>query len=165
MRTTDVVAGMLHVVGDTVAARIGANTCAIEVTEHPDRAWIRSEIVRRIPQQQLADGGVTVRITPRDCATFYQATESADSVYRTIRMDVEVAFVGTNSTTALTVADQRRERILRTEVAAAEDVSHVWTHGDVPPPRSTFWDDVAEPAIFVAAAAVTVVLLFTVRSQ
>jgi hypothetical protein len=156
---------MLHVVGDTVAARIGERVVDIEVTDHPDRAWILSEVRRHIAPERIGTGGVTIRLTPRDCATFYEATESADSVMRTIRMDVEVAIVAPNSTTALTVADQRRERILRTEVAAAEDLSHRWTHGEVPPPRSTFWDDVAEPAIFVAAAAVTVVLLFTVRSQ
>jgi hypothetical protein len=62
-------------------------------------------------------------------------------------------------------------RLLDTAMVAREDVvlldspQHNASHGVVPPRPTTMWEDVAQPVVFIAAAVVTIVLLFTVRSQ
>jgi hypothetical protein len=39
------------------------------------------------------------------------------------------------------------------------------THGVVPARPTTLWEDIAQPVVFIGAAVITIVLLFTVRSQ
>jgi hypothetical protein len=53
----------------------------------------------------------------------------------------------------------------RDDALATQSDQHSSTHGHLPAAPSSFWDDAAQPLIFVAAAITTVALLFTVRSK
>jgi hypothetical protein len=58
-----------------------------------------------------------------------------------------------------------RDTVARRTVPALESRQYEFANGSVPEPQKTFWKTVVEPAIVVAAIVITVVLLFTVRTQ
>jgi hypothetical protein len=102
----------------------------------------------------------------RDLSTVYQATGDADTVVRivTVAMDAKVSADG-ESCLISPAPYQRRDTCLRREAMLEQSSQLNATHGELPAEERTMWEDLLEPAIFVAAAATTVVLLFTVRSQ
>ena len=153
-----------------MARQIRANdTVTLNITQHPDAEYVEQTIF-----QALNGSGVTiltrnaqteVDVVIQDMATRYTLTES-DSVVREVVVTLSAAVRRNGIVTPLTIDPQRRTDVcLRHEAKAAESMQRSSTHGEIPPEARTFWDDVLEPAIFIAAAATTVVLLFTVRSK
>ena len=53
----------------------------------------------------------------------------------------------------------------RSEALSADSRQHSGSHGQIPPVPTSFWEDIAQPVVFIADAATTILLLFTVRSQ
>lgn len=58
-----------------------------------------------------------------------------------------------------------RDTIARSSVGTLENTSLPFTQSQIPPLESSFWDEIAEPVIYVSSAALTVFLLFSVRSN
>ena len=58
-----------------------------------------------------------------------------------------------------------RDTISRSKVGTLENTALPFTQSQIPPLESSFWDEIAEPVIYVSSAALTVFLLFSVRSN
>ncbi|MCX6140981.1 MAG: hypothetical protein NTX15_09165 [Candidatus Kapabacteria bacterium] len=171
--TVDAVDGMIRSLTDSLLARHEGPSFSFSVQPHPDAEWIGGIIGRRcqergrVTRQLGVDSIADVIISISDVSTRYQLLESSDSVRRVIVVNLN-ARNGSSESAGLVLAlpSMKQEDMMLREVAiSSESMQHRGTHGDIPPMPSSFWDDVAQPAIFIAAAATTVILLFTVRSQ
>ena len=168
----DAIDSMVTSLADTIVAKEGGTSFSFSVSPHPDADWIAGIIGRRV--QQL-DGTVHktneppnpgIHITISDVSTRYSIVEGTDSILRTIIVRLD-AYKGASSQSGfIALPTLRREDVItRNEALAADSRQHSGSHGDLPPAPLSFWDDVAQPIVFIAAAATTVLLLFTVRSQ
>ena len=138
--------------------------------EHPDGRWLESQFLtqatRAGKQAVTSDAEVVVTLVYNDVSTRYELVEQADSIRRVITVDVDARIELDGQLSVISIEPtQVVDVCLRQDALAAESQQHQATHGEMPDPDRTVWDDVLEPAIFVVAAVATVVLLFTVRSQ
>ena len=150
------------------------DTVVIDVTPHPDRIWFETMITAYAQHDRAVvvrrDTGARHRIVIDDASTRYETAEHPDSVVRFVTLGIREEHIGANGAVrAVGIGEPvqlvRRDVIARTHAAMLESAQHACTHGTIPERSTTFWDDVVQPVIFVGAAVVTVVLLFTVRSQ
>lgn len=151
-----------------------ADTTVIDVAPHPDRIWFETMITAYVQHDRAVvvrrDSGVRHRIVIDDASTRYDIADHPDSVVRYITLGIREEHIGLNGTVrAVGIGEPtqlvRRDVIARAHATMLESTQHACTHGTIPERPTTFWDDVVQPVIFVGAAVVTVVLLFTVRSQ
>lgn len=147
-----------------------AFTLGYALAPHPDRAWIETLLLQAIEQQKgvtvVPDGGsVSLEIIPIDIRTAYTVTANPDSVNREIVVSVSGIYRGDVNSHIMPPASITKNRLLRSDAIRLQSNQLSSTHAELPTPESSFFDDILEPAIFVAAAVVTVVLAFTVRSK
>ena len=168
----DAIDSMVTSLADTLVAREGGASFSFSVSPHPDADWIAGIISRRIQQRggtvhktnESEHPGIHVSIS--DVSTRYNIVESTDSIARKIIVRLD-AYGGTSSQSRILALPtlQREDVITRAEAMSGDSRQHSGSHGDMPPVPTSFWDDIAQPIVFIAAAATTVLLLFTVRSQ
>lgn len=142
----------------------------LDVVGHADAAWIAAVIAPSLGDVATLGSSATtraLRITPIDVSTRYEAHEHADSVHRIITVNMAAAVLDADGTQrTIPTTEQRRSSVLsRTQALALQSKQYSCSWAELPPPATSFWQDVLEPAVFVGAAIVTTVLLFTVRSQ
>jgi hypothetical protein len=169
--TIDIVERSVRSFADSVCAVAGSPSGTFHVVDHPDAAWVESILAGRAPQsdclvrraseQPTAD----VVITINDISTRYELAESADSVRRRVVVSLSARSQRTGAAIASTSMQGPLETLTRERAAALESRQHAGTHAPMPHHPTTFWEDILQPAVFIAAAATTIVLLFTVRSQ
>ncbi len=168
--TQRVITSMLQHAHGMVIDQMDDRPFRLERVDHPDGPWLESQFLtlatRAGKEAVTSDASVVLTLVYNDVSTRYELVEHTDSIRRVITVDVtaQVARDGRVSTIS---TDPMQDTIvcLRQDALAAESRQHHATHGEMPDPDRTVWDDVLEPAIFVVAAVATVVLLFTVRSQ
>lgn len=168
--TIDVIESSVRDLADTIIARcnVSLEPIPIHVRQHPDAVWIRSIIQRRMQERGITilhsdDQAVSaLDVVIEDASTRYDVAESSDSVDR--RVTVKLSTTCMNRAVVLPSVTHRIT-LARQQVETYQTQQHAATYGVVPPSESSIWDDVLEPLIYVAAAAVTVVLFFTVRTQ
>lgn len=142
------------------------------VAAHPDSQWIRASAEQAVQERGgvlEAEGGTAtsvLTIIPVDVSTSYANTESADTVVRTITTSIR----GTLDTpqrgmSSVPCRSTIEEKLTREQAERLQSEQHHATRAVLPPRPTTIWQDILEPAIFVGAAVITAVLLFTVRSQ
>lgn len=171
--TVDVIDGAISTIADSVCASYRSVELSFYVAEHPDQEWATSILGRRMQHAGRATHVVRSEeesdlvFTIEDISTRYALREDADSVLRTIVVQITARNRRASpSGLMLAVPMIRQEDVIARDVAeATESRQHSGSHGTIPPPPTSFWDDLAQPVIFIAAAATTVLLLFTVRSQ
>ena len=168
----DAIDSMVTSLADTMLASSGGTSLSFSISAHPDAEWTAGIIRRRIQQR----GGAVhrtnesqhpdIHISISDVSTRYNIVEGTDSILRTIIVRLD-AYKGASSQSGfIALPTLRREDVItRNEALAADSRQHSGSHGDLPPAPLSFWDDVAQPVVFIAAAATTILLLFTVRSQ
>lgn len=168
--TDHILDSLLKEVCNEIANQIPAiDTLSVSVSIHPDAEFVetimlealggRSTVISRTSTNNL------LRIVIKDMSTRYSAL-LADSIQRVITVSFTGILELNGVVKPLTISDRLRTDVgSRKEAAQAESQQHAASHGQMPDPERTFWDDILEPAIFVAAAATTVILLFTVRSK
>ena len=150
------------------------SSVTIDVAAHPDKTWFEAAMITALRDRGVdairGYEGPRLRIVLVDAATRYTPTDHPDSVVRTVtarlyeeRIEADGRAVPLR--TADTLSLQRTDILGRDQVNALQSTQYPAMHGDVPPPPRDIWDDILEPVVYVAAAAVTVVLLFTVRSK
>jgi len=155
----------------TTGIRTGEHVRLV-VAVHPDSQWIRASAEQAVQERGgvlSAEGGATtsvLTITPVDVSTSYANTESADTVIRTITTSIR----GTLDTpqrgiTSVPCSSIVQEKLTREHAERLQSNQHQATFSVLPPAPTTMWQDILEPAIFIGAAVITAVLLFTVRSQ
>lgn len=152
------------------------DTLVLDVLSHPDADWVRSIISERATtahgrvvrsEARSVQGDVRPRLEVGivDLSTRYQNIEATDSILRVITVDIKVRRVDGVTTDRVIAPLSNQIRCTRASALEAESSQHNASHGTLPPMPHSFWDDVLEPVVFIAAAAVTVILLFTIRSQ
>ncbi len=157
---------------DTLVASGGAafQPILLTVGEHPDDSWLSALVL-----EQARTKGIEIRtegdhakltIIPRKLGMEYRGTSSADSVTREISVSINATLENNGRLTLISPPPAVVvNTCTRSEAMATQSLQLHATHAELPPEERTVWEDVLEPAIFVAAAITTVVLLFTVRSQ
>ncbi len=167
--TQRVVERLLLQAGDSICARAGDASVRFAVTNHPDAAWIatslRDPTAVRQCLSQIVDSSSLAQVTVvcRDVQTSYANAHHQDTVLRSVVVDL--AAIDRASTRTYTVRLLDSAYVARADVALLDTRQHMATHGVVPARPTTLWEDIAQPVVFIGAAVVTIVLLFTVRSQ
>lgn len=145
------------------------DTLSVHVGEHPDADYIRSLTISELHGHTVVEGTMSraeLLITPLDVSTRYEATEWADSLDRVITVSLKAVVTENGRSKALAVESRvDRERLHRTDALRLQSTQRSSSQAPFPARSTTLWEDILQPAIFVAAAVTTVVLLFTVRSQ
>ena len=169
----DAIDSMVTSLADTIVAKEGGTSFSFSVSPHPDADWIAGIIGRRV--QQL-DGTVHktneppnpgIHITISDVSTRYSIVEGGDSIIREIivRLDAYKSTPTQSGSVVVLPSLRRKDVMTRSEALSADSRQHSGSHGQIPPVPTSFWEDIAQPVVFIAAAATTILLLFTVRSQ
>gem|GEM_PF-483387 len=178
--TLDVVTGLVEQWVDTAFSSLTntnvLDTLLLDVEPHPDADWVRSIISSRVTTRH----GRAVRfigteyskrnvpkylVTIADLSTRYQNVEDGDSVLRVVTADLQLRILDSDVVYQHAAPLRNETRCTREQAESSEDKQHSATRGSIPVKPHSFWDDVLQPVVFIAAAAITVVLLFTVRSQ
>ncbi len=168
--TLRVMERLLRSAGDEICAGAGDSMVRFTVSNHPDAAWIATVLPDpssgRLCLSQIVDSSVLAQITVvcRDVQTTYANTGHPDTVMRSIVVDI-AAIERTGSNRMYSVRKADSVLVARADVASLDSRQHMASHGTLPQRPTTLWEDIAQPVVFIAAAVVTVVLLFTVRSQ
>ncbi len=156
--------------GEEICSRAGDSNVRFTVSQHPDAPWIatmlRDPANSRGCLSQIVDSTASAQlvIVCRDVQTTYANAQHQDTVVRSVVVDV-AAIQRENGSQFHAVRLVDTTHVARTEVPMLDSQQHMATHGVVPARPTTLWEDIAQPVVFIAAAVVTVVLLFTVRSQ
>lgn len=96
----------------------------------------------------------------------YLQHEDSDSLKRVILFNCSSILNKGNSTTMLSKFDKAYSDIIgRDEVAAIQNPSFSFTIAEVPEPNLSLFDKIIKPVVYITTAAITVLLLFTVRSN
>jgi hypothetical protein len=95
--------------------------------------------------------------------TSYANAHHQDTVLRSVVVDLAAIDRARAQTHTVRLIDSAY--VARTEVVLLDSRQHMATQGVVPPRPTTLWEDIAQPVVFIGAAVITIVLLFTVRSQ
>jgi hypothetical protein len=169
--TIDVIEASVRELADTMISRcdlVPGTAVPVSLRQHPDADWIRSLMQRRFEERGIATISVNDTASPavsvviENASTRYAPSSASDSVERSIVVQLSVECKGRPLALAPVT---HRATMARQNVDAYQSRQHMATHAPLPNPESSVWDDVLEPLIYVAAAAVTVVLFFTVRTQ
>lgn len=145
------------------------DTLLIDVSIHPDAEFVESVLLEALSKRATVfsrtNGNNVLKIIINDMSTRYRLMED-DSVQRVITVSLKGSMELNGVVKPLIITDLLRIDVgNRREAEQADSQQHAASHGHIPDAERTFWDDILEPAIFVAAAATTVILLFTVRSK
>ncbi|MES2765728.1 MAG: hypothetical protein V4642_07670 [Bacteroidota bacterium] len=94
---------------------------------------------------------------------YFPYADEPDSLIRTAQVIVS----GTaNSNFSLPeISFKSNDVISRTDLPFIEEAQYPFATAPIPQREISFWEEYAEPLIFVSAAVITLALLFTVRSQ
>ncbi|MBI2794684.1 MAG: hypothetical protein HYX66_08575 [Ignavibacteria bacterium] len=145
------------------------DTLHIDVSIHPDAEFVESVLLESLSKRTTVfsrtNGNNILKIIINDMSTRYRLVDD-DSVQRVITVTLRASLELNGVVKPLNITDRSRIDVgSRREAEQADSEQHAASHGHVPDAERTFWDDILEPAIFVAVAATTVILLFTVRSK
>ena len=165
-----VITTMLQQAHGSVVEQLDDRPLRLERVDHPDGPWLESQFLTQATRAGksvvTSEAPVVLTLVYNDVSTRYESVEHTDSIRRVITVDLSAEVERDGQRTLITASPTQDTLVcLRQDALAAESRQHRSTHGEMPVPDRTVWDDVLEPAIFVVAAAATVVLLFTVRSQ
>ena len=165
----DVMQGFVRNVADTLRVIAGPDTDTVRmrVHDHPDALWFESIIMQRCDEQRVPmrittanEQAVTLVIS--DASTSFQPHTHPDSLVREVVLD---ASMRRNNNVYKLQKQIRQDVVAHEQAAAKQSDQHASTKAVVPEKQPSLWDDVLQPIVFIGAAVVTLVLLFTVRSQ
>ena len=93
-------------------------------------------------------------------------SESQDSIVRTVSYKFSGFILSEKILTPLPDANYSyTDTIYRYDIEMLENKSVDFAHNSIPAPEQTFWESFIEPVAIIATAALTVFLLFTLRTQ
>lgn len=169
----DLVRDCTRSVADSALALAAASTLCYTVAAHPG-AWILEEAVAQSATQRgnrlrdCSTGTPTINIAFTELSVLYRNGAEQGAIARECRVGVVVMIAPTGAEpprqqefTAI-----RHDTVAVSAVALIEQPGYEYLRGvSIAQNSSNFWDKVIEPAIVLGAAAVSVILLFTVRSN
>jgi hypothetical protein len=146
------------------------DSAALSVSPH-SAAWlvkqelVSSESIRFFEENSTQKYRLEVQI--QDCAVRYFLTnDSSDSLVREGQILTKGIVHAFGSLIPIPqFSAVYRDTIARNDVALVEIPSYPFTKPPIPERSKGLLSEIAEPVLLIAAAAITVILLFTVRSQ
>ena len=168
--TQRVVERLLVQAGDDICAQAGVSAVTYSISAHPDAAWIASMLrdpaSPRTCLSRVVDSSASadVVVVCRDIQTTYANAHHQDTVQRRVVVSVD-AIDRVHASRVVEVRLVDTALVAREDIALLDSRQHMSTHGTVPSRPTTLWEDITQPIVFIGAAVVTIVLLFTVRSQ
>ena len=168
--TQRVVERLLVQAGDDICAQAGVSAVTYSISAHPDAAWIASMLrdpaSQRTCLSRVVDSSASadVVVVCRDIQTTYANAHHQDTVQRRVVVSVD-AIDRVHASRVVEVRLVDTALVAREDIALLDSRQHMSTHGTVPSRPTTLWEDITQPIVFIGAAVVTIVLLFTVRSQ
>ena len=157
---TKIVPGLQALRSDSLAIRIAGHEASYLISDKMVTALADTYI--------LNDRALTVcSLSLIDFGVHYTQTSNADSLIREVCLKGSgTVRTKTSDIHALPALQMFvRDTIARSSIAGIENASLPYTQAPIPPMPSSFWQEIAEPIIFVSGAALTVFLLFSLRSN
>ncbi len=160
-------AGIHHI---SFLSKYSIDSCGLTISAHP-AAWLLQQQLVSLKKISLYEGNPAQKqraeVQIEDCAVrYFLYSESGDSLIREGQIITKGVFHKNGNLIEIPQFSAIvRDTIARSDVGIVEIPSYPFTKSIVPEQPKGFFGEVAEPILFVAAAAVTVLLLFTVRSQ
>jgi hypothetical protein len=148
----------------------------ILISQHPAAERLRQHIMSRTnssvainqPTSHIDNALTVLDLYIADYAIRYALHEtSTDSLVRDAHLAVNTTLT-TPGGTSLPFPDYDitlRDTIARTDIPFIESRQYLYGQAPIPDRPSGFYSDIVEPLIIVSSALITVLLLFTVRSQ
>lgn len=165
----NVIEGFVRNIADSLQVIAGPSpdTLRVHVYEHPDAPWFESIIAQRsqelgIPFRAVRGNEYAVGLVIANAATTLETSNHADSLVRSVTL---AASVRHNGVVRQLPVQKRQDVIPYEQGLRAQSDQHASTKAELPARQPSLWDDVLQPIVFIGAAVVTIVLLFTVRSQ
>ncbi|MCC6845407.1 MAG: hypothetical protein LC116_02320 [Bacteroidetes bacterium] len=159
---------LTRIAAERICAVAGNNT-TITVKEH-NAAWLL--------RTRLAESCTNFRLSQSDTAScvvgftmfgiqYERLPDATDSLRRTCKVAVAGTYIRTDGISASLSSNMYsyRDTIGASDVATAEFGGYDFTRAAVPPAPSSLFYDIIEPFTIITTAALTVLLLFSVRSQ
>jgi nitrogen regulatory protein PII-like uncharacterized protein len=152
------------------------DTACIRITPHPAKWLILNKIISEGKTNKLqflnADSTkkynfTMLEISIKDLSVKYSLYSDRDSLYRELNVNICGNMKNGNGTLEV-IPDFKViyfDKISRNDIDYVKSIQYDFANSQVPPVERTFFEEVTEPIILVASAAVTVLLLFTVRSK
>lgn len=159
---------LTHIVAERICA-VAGNSITVNIKEHNATWLLRTKLVEVCPNSRYSQSDTASCVV--GFSTFgvhYERLSDADDSLRRI---CAAAVTGTyiNSDGTLSVLPSNiysyQDIIAESDVVRAESGSYDFTRAAVPPPPYRFLRDIVEPFVVITTAALTVFLLFSVRSQ
>jgi hypothetical protein len=94
---------------------------------------------------------------------YFPYTNEPDSLIRTVQ--IIISGTTNHGFNISEISFKNSDVIARTDLPFVEEAQYQFATAPVPQREISFWEEYAEPLIFISAAVVTLALLFTVRSQ
>ena len=152
------------------------DTACIRITPHPAKWLILNKIISEGKTNKLqflnADSTKNcneplLEISIKDLSVKYSLNSDRDSLDRELNVNICGNMKNSNGTLEV-IPDFKAvyyDKISRNDIDYVKSIQYEFSNSQVPPVERTFFEEVTEPIILVASAAVTVLLLFTVRSK
>jgi nitrogen regulatory protein PII-like uncharacterized protein len=152
------------------------DTACIRITPHPAKWLILNKIISEGKTNKLqflnADSTkkynfTMLEISIKDLSVKYSLYSDRDSLYRELNVNICGNMKNGNGTLEV-IPDFKViyfDKISRNDIDYVKSIQYDFANSQVPPVERIFFEEVTEPIILVASAAVTVLLLFTVRSK
>lgn len=140
------------------------------VAGHPDRAWLETQALRAIEQRSdiavvRTDTTCLLELVVMDMSTKYHKTQSVDTVERVVTVAIEGLYKCDRQRRIVPKPAIMHDRCSRSEAERNQSLQLTATSAPLPELEQSTYEAIIEPVIFVAAAIVTIVLAFTVRSK
>lgn len=148
----------------------GIDTCGIHFSEHPAVALLRNAFVA-LPHIYFLTNDSKRReleIEIADCAVrYFRYSDAPDSVIREVQVQMRGVLHRPGAVMQSLPEFQRisRDTVSRADIPLLENPGYSYTKSIVPEPEKGFLSEIAEPVVLIAVAAISVLLLFSIRSQ
>jgi len=170
----DLVRDCTRSIADSALLLAAVPTICYTVAQHP-AAWLIEEAMVQTAEHRgnalrdCSDGqAAAITLAFTELHVLYRSGEASGTIVRECRVAVAVlaAPYGTEPQQQREFTAIRSDTLAATAVPLIEQPGYEYLRGvRLAPSGSNFWDTVLEPAIVLGAAAVSVILLFTVRSN
>ena len=93
----------------------------------------------------------------------YENTDDPDNIQRKFELGLSIS--PTNYSAIDDINFESTDTIPRLFYFQEKHYQHPYSNGKLPEPDGSFWDEIAEPALVISAAVISVITLFSVRSK
>jgi len=146
------------------------DTIGLTLSHHPAQSLIQTALVAQPTLHFFNNDSKknTVEIEIADLAVrYFRYSDSQDSLVREVQIHTSGIVRQPNEPMIPLPEFSKltRDTIARTDVAKIENPGYSFTKSIVPEPEKSLLSEIAEPVVLFAVAAISVLLLFTIRSQ